>query len=250
MLCLNHKSWSSSCHWKNTVFRRLFYKDQCICSKSTASPKFVSVSKRLMITAMAASSLLRLLRPGPTTLSKSSWEFSPEDIWAAREKTDKLASYMETIKEVRLKYPLVFPLLRTRLPVAHSLSWIFLASPLGPLHLAPTDQEKHITCHLQQHGSSLLMSIKNTNCNCKPSEAVRYLKTLLCLHHKPKIYACNSPFADWQWAFVFTLLLAWLWLCWHLSCGRLKGLTLPLDGEEFSLNKKYKRAKPENDKSR
>lgn len=31
-----------------------------------------------MITAMAASSLLRLLRPGPTTLSKSSWEFSPE----------------------------------------------------------------------------------------------------------------------------------------------------------------------------
>lgn len=61
------------------------YKDQCICSKSTASPKFVSVSKRLMITAMAASSLLRLLRPGPTTLSKSSWEFSPEDRWAGKE---------------------------------------------------------------------------------------------------------------------------------------------------------------------
>lgn len=160
MLCLN-KSSSSSCHWKNTVIRRIFYKDQCIGSKSTASPKFVSVSRRLMITAMAASSLLRLLRPGPTTLSKSSWEFSPEDIWAAREKTDKLASYMEARKAAVLKYPLVFPLLRTLLPVAHSLSWIFLASHLWPLHLAPTDQEQHIARHLQEHGSSLFMSIKS-----------------------------------------------------------------------------------------
>lgn len=161
MLCLNNKSSSSSCHWKNTVFRRILYKDQCICSKSTASPKFASVSKRLMITAMAASSLLRLLRPGPTTLSKSSWEFSPEDIWAARDKTDKLASYMETIKDATLKYPLVFPLLRTPLPVAHSLSWIFLASHLWPLHLAPTAREQHITRYLQEHGSSLFMRIKS-----------------------------------------------------------------------------------------
>ncbi len=33
-----------------------------------------------MITAIAASSLLRLLRPGPTMLSKSSWEFSPDKV--------------------------------------------------------------------------------------------------------------------------------------------------------------------------
>lgn len=52
------------------------YKDQCISSKST-SPRFVSVSRRLMITAMAASSLVRLWRPGPTTLSKSSCGLSP-----------------------------------------------------------------------------------------------------------------------------------------------------------------------------
>lgn len=32
-----------------------------------------------------------------------------------------------------------------------------------------------------------------------------------------------------------TLLLSWLWLCGHLSCDRLNGLTLPLDGEEFIL---------------
>lgn len=66
-----------------------FYRDQCICSKSTASPKFVSVSRRLMITAMAASSLLRLLRPGPTTLSKSSWEFSPKARWRGTEKRER-----------------------------------------------------------------------------------------------------------------------------------------------------------------
>lgn len=107
MLCLNNNYSSSSCHWKKKkpqqnkkqMLNRIFYKDQCICSKSTASPRFVSVSNRLMITAMAASSLLRLLRPGPTTLSKSSWEFSPEDMWTARERDeeDKLAAYMETV---------------------------------------------------------------------------------------------------------------------------------------------------------
>ncbi|TNN57390.1 hypothetical protein EYF80_032359 [Liparis tanakae] len=64
---------ATASHWKSR-----FYKDQCISSKSTESPVFVSVSRRLMNTAMAASSLPRLLRPGPTTLSKSSWEFSSE----------------------------------------------------------------------------------------------------------------------------------------------------------------------------
>lgn len=91
MSCLNNRYSNSSCQWKLSLkhLRRNFYKDQCICSKSTASPKFVSVSKRLMITAMAASSLLRLLSPGPTTLSKSSWEFSPDDIWATRDRLKK-----------------------------------------------------------------------------------------------------------------------------------------------------------------
>lgn len=155
-----------------------------------------------MMTAMAASSLLRLLRPGPTTLSKSSWEFSPDDIWAAREKTDKFASYMETLKDVPWKYPLVFPLLRTLLPVAHSLSWIFLASHLWPLHLAPRDRRQHIACHLQKHASSLLMRIKSdiwagfdtpklsfTN---KPSVAVRYPGHCFfgCCYHKPKPLLC------------------------------------------------------------
>lgn len=58
------------------------YKDQCISSKSTVWPRFASVSRRLMITAMAASSLLRLLSPGPTMLSKSSWEFSAAARWS------------------------------------------------------------------------------------------------------------------------------------------------------------------------
>lgn len=38
---------------------------------------FTSVSSKLMMTAMAASSLLKLLRPGTTMLSRSSWEGSP-----------------------------------------------------------------------------------------------------------------------------------------------------------------------------
>lgn len=90
---------SSSCHQKTdlSVFlcvaashcKSVFYKDQCISSKSTASPKFVSVSRRLIITAMAASSLLRLLRPGPTTLSKSSCEFSPAVRWGDKEREKK-----------------------------------------------------------------------------------------------------------------------------------------------------------------
>lgn len=42
-----------------------------------------------MITAMAASSLLRLLRPGPTMLSKSSWEFSPRTRRKGRKITRK-----------------------------------------------------------------------------------------------------------------------------------------------------------------
>lgn len=36
-----------------------------------------SVSSKLKMTAMAASSLLKLLKPGPTMLSKSSWDGSP-----------------------------------------------------------------------------------------------------------------------------------------------------------------------------
>lgn len=39
---------------------------------------FTSVSSKLMMTAMAASSLLKLLRPGTTMLSRSSWAGSPE----------------------------------------------------------------------------------------------------------------------------------------------------------------------------
>lgn len=75
---------------------------------------------------------------------------------------------MVTIVDVTLQYPLVCPLLRTPLPVAHSLSWIFLASHLWPLHLAPTDREQYKTRHLQEHG----------------------------IHHKLKTYASNSPFTD------------------------------------------------------
>lgn len=39
---------------------------------------FTSISNMLMMTAMAASSLLKLLRPGTTMLSKSSWDGWPE----------------------------------------------------------------------------------------------------------------------------------------------------------------------------
>lgn len=43
-------------------------------SKSMASPRLASVSSRLMMTAMAASSLLRFPRPATPTPSRSSWE--------------------------------------------------------------------------------------------------------------------------------------------------------------------------------
>lgn len=133
-----------------------FYKDQCICSRSTASSKFVSVSRRLMITAMAASSLLRLLRPGPTILSKSSWEFSTRpDEEDAKIKVKKMLDIMEAHlrkwmikrRQRKCKYPLVFLLLGKRLPVARLLSWTFLAAPCqNLLHLAPsgTNVEKHV----------------------------------------------------------------------------------------------------------
>ena len=34
-----------------------------------------------------------------------------------------------------------------------------------------------------------------------------------------------------------TLLLFWLWVCGDLSCGKLKGLSLPLEGDEFILKR-------------
>lgn len=143
--------------WCATVWhsKSRFYKDQCIWSRSTASSKFVSVSRRLMITAMAASSLLRLLRPGPTMLSKSSWEFSPRTRRKGREITRKnyvrhhrnALTQMKRMEKKKCKYPLVFPLPGKQLPVARPLSWTFLASPCrNLLHLAPsgTKAGKHV----------------------------------------------------------------------------------------------------------
>lgn len=124
-----------------------FYKDQCICSRSTASSKFVSVSRRLMITAMAASSLLRLLRPGPTILSRSSWEFSPgPDEGGAKKSKEKKSHVRHIYANLRedewmkkCKYPLVFLLLGMQPPVARLRSWTFPAAPgQNLLHLAPS----------------------------------------------------------------------------------------------------------------
>lgn len=195
--------------WCAAVWRRQsrFYKDQCICSRSTASSKFVSVSRRLMITAMAASSLLRLLRPGPTILSRSSWEFSPGRTRKGRKIARKYDgrhrgqtfTQMKRVEEKKCKYPLVFPLPGKQLPVARPLSWTFLAAPgRNLLHLAPggTKVEKHVTV-----AATLLLGQTGVG---GPLRRIRRL----------------------------TLLLIWLW---DFSCVRLNGLTLPLDGDEFIL---------------
>lgn len=54
-----------------------FHKGQGRSLKSTGPPRPASASRRLMMTAMAASSLLGLLDPGSSMMSILRWELSP-----------------------------------------------------------------------------------------------------------------------------------------------------------------------------
>lgn len=56
-----------------------FHKGQGRSLKSTGPPRPASASRRLMMTAMAASSLLGLLDPGSSMMSILRWELSPAD---------------------------------------------------------------------------------------------------------------------------------------------------------------------------
>lgn len=54
-----------------------FHKGQGRSLKSTGPPRPASASRRLMMTAIAASSLLGLLDPGSSMMSILRWELSP-----------------------------------------------------------------------------------------------------------------------------------------------------------------------------
>lgn len=119
-------------------------------------------------------------------------------------------------------------------------SWHLICG-LSIWHLQTGSNKKHVTCRNMVAVTLWGLKVIFEQVYKQILSGSKISWTLFSVHHKPKTYASNSPFTDReteQGAFIFTLLLAWLWLCWHLSCGRLNGLTLPLDGEEFNLNNK------------